>query len=289
MRSVASSPFGIAASVAVAILLWPAAAMPASDGEQDLSAQPRETYKSVSNDDRRRIVDARAAAYAAVGRFTGTMTCTAAVIVHPRIIVTAGHCVANRNGRIRPSKLIFQPGYQAGTDLGQLQARVWAVGTTQMFGPQSVQDASNDWAILLLERAPVGIRPFLLSNRSKDTLMQLGQQILMPSYSIDIAAAQSLSVDPACSVLGLVWNVLIHDCKASYGGSGAPLLIRQNRWFAVVGIHSGSILARDEESHAMKLIGQEAIGAWTFADAAYALLSRLKSVDDPNVVAPLAH
>ncbi len=289
MQSVAAPSLGIGASLAVAILLWPALAKPVPNDEEDLSSRPRETSTSASNTDRRRIVNARAEPYAAIGRFKGTMTCTAAIIVHPRIIVTAGHCIANGNGKVRPSKLIFQLGYQDGTDLGQFQARVWAVGATQIFAPQSVRDASNDWAILLLERAPVGIRPFLLSNRSKDALMQLEKQIFMPSYSIDVAAAQVLSVDPACSVRDVAWNVLVHDCKASYGGSGAPLLTRQNRWFGVVGIHSGSILVRDEESRSMKLIGQEATGAWTFAEAAYALLGRLKSVDDPNVLGHLAH
>src|SRR6516225_1036875 len=47
----------------------------------------------------RRVVDARLPPYAAVGRLSGSMVCTAA-LVHPRIAVTAAHCVTSGNGLI---------------------------------------------------------------------------------------------------------------------------------------------------------------------------------------------
>lgn len=223
--------------------------------------------------------------FAEVGRFTGAMVCTAAIVLHPRIIVTAGHCVAERNGAAARSRLFFQPGYHDGTDLGRFSATVWGLGSQQRFRSQSVRDASNDWAILVLDRAPIGIHPFSLSSQAADELRQHVRQILMPSYSIDAAGALSLSINPACSVRDLTWNVLVHDCKASAGASGAPLLIPDQRWYALIGIHSGSMFAASEEGHRpAKFIGNSAIGTWTFVDAVQMLARRLNNGDNVDGV-----
>ncbi|WP_028351840.1 trypsin-like serine peptidase [Bradyrhizobium murdochi] len=229
----------------------------------------------VTNVDLRHIVDARLPPYAAVGKFKGTMGCTAAIVLHPRIIVTAAHCVTQRDGSIKQSNLSFRLGYQAETALGDFQATVWTIGSIQSFRRQSVHDASQDWAILVLDRAAVGVHPFLLSFYSVASLKSLEQQIRMPSYSNDIGDAEVLSVDPACTVRDLVWDALIHDCKARYGSSGAPLLVRDGPWYAMVGIHTGSMFASDEDGHVAKFIGNRAIAASMFADAVVALSRRL--------------
>jgi len=236
----------------------------------------------------RRVVDARLPPYAAVGRLSGSMVCTAALVLHPRIAVTAAHCVTSGNGLISLLPPIYASGYQAGGELGHFKALVWAIGAQQDFTGQSAHDASNDWAVLLLESAPAGIRPFLLSDLPADTLMALGSQVEMPSYAIDVGEAQVLSLDPACSIRKHAWNVLVHDCKTSSGGSGAPLLIRQQDWYAVIGIHTADIWERDQK-HLMKSIGHEAVGSWSFADAIYALERRLERGGDLAITGPLAH
>ena len=103
-----------------------------------------EAFSEASDADTRRIVDARLPPYSAVGRFKGTMICTAAIVLHPRIIVTAGHCITEKDGTTRRSDLWFRPGYQAGTDLGRFETKVWAVGSKQSFKRQTVHDASQD-------------------------------------------------------------------------------------------------------------------------------------------------
>lgn len=270
-----------------AVTLLPSAAPNTSLGVVAVPVdQPRVAPAKRRQDHARPIVDVRMAPYAAaVGRLKGAMVCTAAIVLHPRIIITAGHCVAN--GRPERMEITFQPGYKAGTDFSRFKAAVWAIGAHQQLTAQSVREASNDWAILVLERAPIGIRPFRLSNRSADTLKQLRGQILLPSYSVDVAEAQALSVDPTCSVQDLLWNVLLHDCKASLGGSGAPLLIRDQQWYEVVGIHSASLLVNDEKHHSMQFIGSSAIGVWTLTEALHALFRRLNSGDDAVVFGSL--
>lgn len=148
-------------------------------------AQPRDSPVGVVDDSAQHIIDARQSPYAAVGRFDGTMTCTAAMVLHPRIIITAGHCIAERKRAPRPRYFSFQPGYQTEPDLGRFEAVVWAVGSLQKLKHQSAYEASNDWAILVLDRAPAGVRPFLLSHHSPDVLRSFERKMLLPSYSQD--------------------------------------------------------------------------------------------------------
>jgi V8-like Glu-specific endopeptidase len=230
----------------------------------------------VTHVDHRRIVDARLSPYSAVGRFNGTMTCTAAVILDPRIIITAGHCITERDGSTRRFNLSFQLGYQAGTDIGRFEATVWVVGAKQDFKQESVQEASNDWAILVLDRAPAGVRPLLLSHHSSASLRSLKRQILLPAYSNDISSAEVLSVDPDCAVGELIWGALVHNCIAQSGSSGAPLLMRNGPEYIVVGIHTASMFASDD-GHVAQFVGNQAIGSWTFQEAARALSRRLKA------------
>lgn len=105
----------------------------------------------------------------------------------------------------------------------------------------------------------------------------LEQQVLLPAYSNDIVNAEVLSVDPACTVRGPVWDALVHTCKARPGSSGAPLLLRDGQDYAIVGIHTASMFASDEDGHVAKFIGNQATGSWMFVDAARALARQLDS------------
>jgi hypothetical protein len=70
----------------------------------------------------------------------------------------------------------------------------------------------------------------------------LHQEVLLPSYSIDIADGHTLSVDPTCSIEGQVWGLLLHDCRVAHGASGAPLLRLQGDWYVVIGIESSAMI-----------------------------------------------
>lgn len=103
----------------------------------------------------------------------------------------------------------------------------------------------------------------------------LGQQIVLPAYSNDIVNAEVLSVDPACTVSLFVWDALVHTCRARPGSSGAPLLLREGSGYAIVGIHTASMFASDEDGQVARFIGNQAIASWTFADAVFALSRQL--------------
>lgn len=277
-------PIGCFAIVGMSIVI--AAEGPVGAGPQ-LVNQGIEASSEASDVDTRRVVDARLPPYSAVGRFRGTMLCTAAIVLHPRIIITAGHCITERDGTTRKFNLFFQPGFQAGTDLGLFKAKVWAVGSKQNFKRQSVHDAAQDWAILVLDRAPKGVEPFLLGQHPFEALKSLQKQIVMPSYSIDIGNAEVLSVDPNCSIRDFVWEVLIHDCRAQFGSSGAPLLMRGRLGYAVIGTHTGSMFASDDHGHVAKFVGNRAVGSWMFAKQVFELSRQLNSEVSQDMVSPI--
>ena len=285
MRSATQAFVAWGGYLILAIMTLPVSATERSEGPYSVGPQGEGSIER-GDTDPRRIVDVRLPPYTAIGKFKGTMTCTAAIVLDPRIIVTAGHCVTDRNGTIKRSDLSFRLGYQGGTDLGRFEAILWAVGSNQSFKQQSVHEASQDWAILVLDRAPKDVHPFLLSHHSLEALKSLARQILMPSYSYDVGNAEVLSVDSACSVRDLLWEVLVHDCKGRLGSSGAPLLMRDGLRYTVIGIHTGAMFAGDEAGHVAKYIGNRAIGSWMFEARLLALSKRLNAETNSEAGSP---
>jgi V8-like Glu-specific endopeptidase len=265
---------GVAAAITLSYIGTPESPVGVPAASVD---HPRPTSTEAPGDSAIAIEDGHLPAHAAVGRFTGTMVCTAAVVLHPRIIITAAHCIAKRDESGSLTKPTFRPARGVGSSVDRFEATVWAVGSRQLATAQSARDASNDWAILVLDRAPANTRPLHVRGLSAEELIRLPQQILMPAYAVDAAGSLSLRLDPSCSVSALMWNVLLHDCKASAGASGAPLLIHDGQWYALVGIHTGSMFAVDEHGHIAGSIGNSANGATSFIDALAALSRRLQS------------
>jgi hypothetical protein len=104
-----------------------------------------------------------------------------------------------------------------------------------------------------------------------------GLQLQLPAYSDDVAGAEGLSVDPACAVRELAWDTLIHNCTAGLGASGAPLLVREDHGYAIIGIQAASIFEGDQSGHIARFVGSQAIGSWMFMNAALALSRQLNT------------
>ncbi|KAB2916381.1 MAG: hypothetical protein F9K29_11580 [Hyphomicrobiaceae bacterium] len=276
--------------VVVAVVALPASVADMAPGDGAAAPESDPAALAESGDDRPRSIDGPPlAVHAAVGRITGTMVCTAAIVLHPRIIITAAHCLTGQDGMLSRARATFQPARRAGLELDRFEASVWAIGAPQRPTGQSAHEAANDWAILVLDREPMGVRPVPMQSLSVHDLTQLERQVLMPSYASDDAGVVALSVDPACSVRGAMWNVLLHDCRASAGASGAPLLIPDGQWYALVGVHSSSIAIVDADNGASTFVRYSAIGTWAFAAAIEKLSERLNSGGDPLVSTALAH
>lgn len=160
------------------------------------------------------------------------------VLIAPSVVLTAAHCLYNRRTRalLQPVSLHVLFGYQRGEYRWHRPVARITVGPGfdgTRGGPQP-----GDWARLeLTEAAPMTPLPLI------DGGVSSGMAVALAGYNQD--RAQLLMADLACHVLRVQKlpggaSFVTHDCAATYGTSGAPLLAWQDRFWAVIGINIGA-------------------------------------------------
>ncbi len=163
-------------------------------------------------------------ALAAIGRldFAGGGFCTA-VLVAPDRVLTAAHCLFDRRTARRRDavELTFRPGG------GGAPRGIRAAATLQGYVPPlgGLSDSAmlhRDLALLLLDAplAPQDARPIALHG-------PVGAGAAVQLASFGIGREESLSRERGCRFLGVGEGLLRTDCAATYGSSGAPVLLRQ--------------------------------------------------------------
>jgi len=184
----------------------------------------------------RETVDTPRPALASIGKVKGTATCTGTLVLDPRIVVTAAHCVAGADGQLTRD-VSFWLDNPSETLRRSLHGRVEGIGSTRQYAGHTAQDEPKDWAIIVLDEPPTNARPLDLRSLRRSELMRLKGQVLLPAYT----PGDDMPGDRSCSILDIRWEVFIHDCEAWPGSSGAPLLVESGDQLAVVGINSASL------------------------------------------------
>lgn len=188
----------------------------------------------VAGADRRVEVDANRPPWDAVVKVQTNIgvRCTG-VLVSPATVLTAAHCLYNPRtlAFLEPVSLHVVVGYQRGAYRWHrpVSRFVLATGFTGRKGPPTA-----DWARLeLAEPIPNAVAPLPLAKPEPVA----GMRIALPGYNQD--RAQVLLADPSCHVTRILGGgaLIAHDCAATHGTSGAPLLVRQNGGWAVLGIN----------------------------------------------------
>jgi protease YdgD len=173
------------------------------------------------------------------------------VLIAPTIVLTAAHCLYNPRTRtlLEAVSLHVLLGYERGAyRWHRLVARyVVGRGFEGGKGPQTA-----DWArFQLTEPIPDAVAPLPLAEADPAP----GVAVSLAGYNQD--RAQLLLADLSCQVIRTFVSadggrLITHDCAATRGTSGAPLLVRQESGWAVLGIN---IAAGRETNFALVISG----------------------------------
>ncbi|WP_421724446.1 trypsin-like serine peptidase [Bauldia sp.] len=179
------------------------------------------------------------ARWSAIGRINvaGQGFCTG-TLISERLVVTVAHCLfGQRTGRaIAADRIHFLAGYRIGAYAAHRIGSRVAVSPDYRHGETTGAVIAADLALIELAEP---IAPDVVAPIQVDCCAALGDPVTTLSYGMDRPEALSRQGD--CAIVARYGPILVTDCEATPGVSGAPLI---NEASGVPGI-LGVIVAMD--------------------------------------------
>lgn len=183
----------------------------------------------------RQVADPEKLPWSAVGRVQTEVggRCTGFLIA-PAVVETAAHClwISATRHYVQPEHIHFLRAYQKGQF--SAHSRVARFLISPSFDPEKEgQTAGEDRATLFLA-TPVSRADQVLP--VMETVPQPGTSVVLGGYEQDFR--EIIVADMSCHITAVVHDgaghpLLAHDCSATRGSSGGPLLVFQNdKWMA---------------------------------------------------------
>ncbi|MBD3787526.1 MAG: trypsin-like serine protease [Sphingomonadales bacterium] len=181
----------------------------------------------------------------AVGRLNiGTDSFCTGTLIAPDLVLTAGHCLYDRRtgAMVGADQIEFRAGWRNGRAVAYRRARrALAHPDYRYQGPDRFDRIAWDLALIELEqpiRLP-SVTPFDLSKPPAE-----GDTVGVVSYAHDRAEAPALQ--NACEVLQRDASVILMNCAADFGSSGAPVFAMRGGQPRIVSVVSAKAELRGE-------------------------------------------